>query len=110
MYRAGFVSKTVSVGADFQFSYMERGIPSATNQSIVLIHGFSASKDVWCNMSYALPNTMHIIAVDLPGHGKTTRHHDADHTVPAQVIRLHQVSLGIVMMTVLASHRVRATP
>jgi pimeloyl-ACP methyl ester carboxylesterase len=94
MYRAGFTSKNVNVG-DFQFSYMERGTPCDTNQSIVLIHGFAASKDAWCHMSYAFPHTVHIIALDLPGHGKSTRQHDGDHTVPAQVIRLHQVCFEV---------------
>lgn len=92
MYRAGFTPKTVDVG-DFQFCYMERGIPTDTNQTIVLIHGFSASKDAWCYMSHALPKTEHIIALDLPGHGKSTRKHDGDHTIPTQVTKLHQVCM-----------------
>ncbi|KXJ29156.1 Monoacylglycerol lipase abhd6-A [Exaiptasia diaphana] len=89
MYRAGFTPKTIDVG-DFQFCYMERGLPSDTNQTIVLIHGFAASKDAWCYMSHALPKTEHIIALDLPGHGKSTRKHDGDHTIPTQVAKLHQ--------------------
>ena len=61
--------------------------------TILLIHGFAATKDVWCTMASAFPPSSHLIAVDLPGHGKTTRKHQDDHSVPAQVAKLHQVSV-----------------
>ncbi|XP_032228082.2 monoacylglycerol lipase abhd6-A [Nematostella vectensis] len=89
MFWAGFSNNTIRIG-DFEFSYIERGREKTTQSTIVLIHGFSSSKDVWCQMSHGLPRSYHLIALDLPGHGKTTRKHHDNFSIPSQVSKLHQ--------------------
>lgn len=39
--------------------------------SIVLLHGFTESKNIWNYFVEQLSNSFHIIAIDLPGHGKS---------------------------------------
>lgn len=71
---------------------MERGQPSKMENSFLFIHGFSGAKDVWCQMAKAFPKTHHLIALDLPGHGKSTRKFSDDFSIPSQVAKLHQVN------------------
>lgn len=90
--KASFTIKYVSVG-DFRFSYIERGKRQGAENVILMVHGFTGDKGVWCLMGNALPKTFHLVAVDLPGHGYTTRKHHDDHSIPAQAAKLHQVKL-----------------
>ena len=76
---------------DFRFSYIERGDGKKAEHVILMVHGFTGDKGVWCLMGSALPKSYHLVAVDLPGHGYTTRKHHDDHSIPAQVAKLHQV-------------------
>lgn len=88
--KGGFTSKYVEVG-DFRFSYIERGNSEKAEHVILMVHGFSGDKGVWCLMGDVLPKTYHLLAVDLPGHGYTTRKYHDDLSIPAQVAKLHQV-------------------
>lgn len=92
--KAGFSLKYVSVG-DFRFSYIERGDGKKAEHVILMVHGFTGDKGVWCLMGSALPKSYHLVAVDLPGHGYTTRKHHDDHSIPAQVAKLHQFVLAV---------------
>ena len=89
--KGGFTLKSVSVG-DFRFSYIERGDSKKAEHVILMVHGFTGDKGVWCLMGDVLPKSYHLLAVDLPGHGYTTRKHHDDHSIPAQVAKLHQVA------------------
>ncbi|XP_046575272.1 monoacylglycerol lipase ABHD6-like [Haliotis rubra] len=67
------------VGDDsFMFCYGERGTRWKDKSSILLIHGFTASKDQWLALFKKLPKDLHLIAVDLPGHGSTSTPKDED--------------------------------
>ncbi|KAJ7375047.1 Alpha beta hydrolase [Desmophyllum pertusum] len=92
--KASFTIKYVSVG-DFRFSYIERGKRQGAENVILMVHGFTGDKGVWCLMGNALPKTFHLVAVDLPGHGYTTRKHHDDHSIPAQAAKLHQFVMAI---------------
>jgi len=48
-------------------SYTDRG----TGDAIVLLHGYLESKEIWDPLAEALKSKFRIIAVDLPGHGKS---------------------------------------
>jgi len=91
--RGGFTLKYVSVG-DFRFSYIERGNGQGAENVVLMVHGFTGDKGVWSLVGNVFPKTYHLIAVDLPGHGYTTRKHHDDHSIPAQVAKLHQVFLN----------------
>merc|ERR1719394_2145847 len=57
---------------DFLFCYGEKNKPHPDKTSVVFIHGFSASKDQWLTCFKGLPSDLHMIALDMPGHGATT--------------------------------------
>lgn len=92
--RGGFALKYVSVG-DYRFSYIERGDKEKADHVILMIHGFGLDKGTWCRMGDVLPKTFHLMAVDLPGHGFTTRKHHDDHTLLPTVAKLHQFVLAV---------------
>lgn len=92
--RGGFTLKYASVG-DFRFSYMERGKGRGVENVVLMVHGFTGDKGVWSLVGNVFPKTYHLIAVDLPGHGYTTRKHHDDHSIPAQVAKLHQFVVAI---------------
>lgn len=59
-------SKKISVGST-EVSYFDEG----KGQPIVLIHGFAGSKQYWDKIIPQLANDFRVIALDLPGHGKS---------------------------------------
>ncbi|KAI8520529.1 Alpha beta hydrolase [Branchiostoma belcheri] len=88
-WKAGCTTKCVKVG-ECQFAYMERGQPSENQPSLLFLHGFGDRKESFCNIIMHLPKHLHLIAVDLPGHGETGIKAKADLTVTAFVAKLHQ--------------------
>ncbi|CAH1230095.1 ABHD6 [Branchiostoma lanceolatum] len=93
-WRAGCTTKYVKVGEQ-QFAYMERGRPTKNQPSLLFLHGFSDRKETFCEMIMHLPKHLHVIAVDLPGHGDTGIKAKADLTVEAYAAKLHQF-IGVV--------------
>ncbi|WP_179194864.1 2-succinyl-6-hydroxy-2,4-cyclohexadiene-1-carboxylate synthase [Bacillus sp. EAC] len=49
------------------YSYLEAG----KGQTILLLHGFTGSKETWANLINRLKQNFHVIAIDLLGHGET---------------------------------------
>ncbi len=49
-----------------RFAYLER---PGTDQTVVLLHGFTANKDIWLGYIRSLPRGLRVIAPDLKGHG-----------------------------------------
>ncbi|XP_042309536.1 monoacylglycerol lipase ABHD6-like [Sceloporus undulatus] len=74
---------------DYTFCYSCRGTPGP-QPSMLFLHGFTASKDMWLDVIKCLPKDLHIICVDMPGHGDTTRLEGDSYTGTAQVARIHQ--------------------
>ncbi|XP_053325388.1 monoacylglycerol lipase ABHD6 [Spea bombifrons] len=81
---------------NYKFCYTTRGRPSP-KPSILLLHGFSANKDMWLTVVKFLPKNVHIVCVDMPGHEGTTRSPLDDYTINGQVRRIHQFveSIGL---------------
>lgn len=65
---AGLESKSIKVG-DITFAYSEGGVKGAP--TVLLVHGFSGSRDNWNRIAHRLTKKYHVVAVDLPGHGDT---------------------------------------
>lgn len=63
------ISKKKVKSENYSFSYMERG--SHSSPTLLLVHGYSSSKESFFNIFKHLPQKYHVIAVDLPGHGET---------------------------------------
>ncbi|XP_018417952.1 PREDICTED: monoacylglycerol lipase ABHD6 [Nanorana parkeri] len=74
---------------NYRFCYTSRGRPGP-KPSILMLHGFSAHKDMWLAIAKFLPKNIHLICVDLPGHEGTTRSPLDDYSISGQVKRIHQ--------------------
>lgn len=81
---AGLTPKQVQVG-DFNIHYYEGG--PQDGETILMIHGFGADKDNWLRFSRSLTDRYHVIAVDLPGFGESSKP-DASYDVGTQTERL----------------------
>ena len=56
--------------------------------AIVMIHGFSADKDVWARFARHFSGQYQVIIPDLPGHGDTGFKPDWDYSIAAQTRRV----------------------
>ena len=83
---AGVRQKAVQAG-DHRVVYSEGG--ERNPETVVLVHGFSASADSWNRLAGQLTKCYHVIAPDLPGWGDSTRIDSASYAYPAQIERLH---------------------
>lgn len=93
--RIGLSVKFSDLGS-FRFCYSSRGKPGSA-PSLLLLHGFSASKDMWLPVVKFLPPHLHVVCLDLPGHEGTSRDQTEDYSIQGQVSRIHQFvhSLGL---------------
>ncbi|XP_032657238.1 monoacylglycerol lipase ABHD6 [Chelonoidis abingdonii] len=74
---------------DYRFCFSYRGRPGF-KPSILMLHGFSAHKDMWLSVVKFLPKNLHLVCVDMPGHEGTTRSSLDDYSINGQVKRIHQ--------------------
>lgn len=74
---------SVQVG-DTKWVYYEGG----QGPTLLLLHGFAASKEVWLKQMELLTPHFHVIAPDLPGWGESSRVEGASYNIDAQVARL----------------------
>lgn len=82
---AGLDTHRVQVG-QFRMAYYEGGPTKAP--TIVMLHGFSADRDVWIRFAGHFTNRYHVLIPDLAGHGDTPFIDDADYSASAQADRL----------------------
>ena len=75
--------KTVQAG-DTRWSYYEGG----EGPTIVLLHGFADSKEVWLEVAKQLTPHFHLVIPDLPGWGESSRDMAANYDIDAQAARL----------------------
>jgi len=74
---AGMKPGTVQVGNQ-TIAYLER---PGTGETVVLLHGFGADKDNWPRFVRHLPKEYRVIALDLPGHGDSSRLYSETYTI-----------------------------
>ncbi|MCY1426097.1 Lipase 1 precursor [compost metagenome] len=63
--------------------------------TVILIHGFSSSKQVWFEPGKALSSRFHVIIPDLPGWGASTDNDHSNYDIEAQATRLHDFILAL---------------
>ncbi|XP_054834077.1 monoacylglycerol lipase ABHD6-like [Eublepharis macularius] len=73
----------------YKFSYFCQGKPGP-QPSILMFHGFSLGKYMWLYIIQYFPKDVHVVCVDLPGHGETTRVPGESYTAVEQAKRMHQ--------------------
>ncbi|MFT6121706.1 MAG: pimeloyl-ACP methyl ester carboxylesterase [Oleiphilaceae bacterium] len=95
--KAELVSKTSRyplVHGQQDFTYFESP-KRAGQESIIMLHGFSASKENWLRFSSHLYQKYHIIALDLLGHGANKQDFSQSYSVESQVEYVRQVALKL---------------
>lgn len=94
--RLGLVVRHSHSG-NYRFCYSTRGTPGGATPSLLLLHGFSATKDMWLPVIKYIPRSQHVVCVDMPGHEGTTRTGIEDYSIQGQVARIHQFvqSIGL---------------
>ncbi|MFH2067180.1 MAG: alpha/beta fold hydrolase [Pseudomonadota bacterium] len=63
--KSDLVLKTIAVEGE-TVAYLER---EGKGETVVLLHGFTADKNNWLRFVRYLPETYHVLAIDMPGHG-----------------------------------------
>lgn len=84
---SGLSKGSVEIG-DHTVHYLEGG----KGETILFVHGFGANKDNWNRLAKYLTPSYHVVAVDLPGFGESTKRQDASYTIVAQVERLDKIA------------------
>lgn len=80
---AGVERREAAIG-DHTWVWFERG----AGPPLVLVHGFTGSKENWLPMVAELSRRHRVIVPDLPGWGESTRLDDADYGIDSQAARL----------------------
>jgi pimeloyl-ACP methyl ester carboxylesterase len=95
--RAGAQRYAIELGGH-RWRYLDAGRPRATGKAgtlpppakpvIVLVHGFTGSKENWLPLMQKMSRDHRLIAPDLPGWGESERLAEGDYGADAQVERL----------------------
>lgn len=83
---AGLTESTVQVD-DMTIAYLSNASPVA-GETIVMVHGFGANKDSWTRLAAELTDEYNVYAVDLPGHGESSKQLDLGYRFEDQVSHL----------------------
>ena len=89
---AGLSKKVIEVDKYF-IHYLEGG----QGETILLLHGFGADKDNWPRFAESLTENYHVVAVDLPGFGESSKIATDSYNIATQVKRLNRIveTLGL---------------
>lgn len=68
---AGLEADTVAVD-NLEIAYL-RNHQAVSGDTIVMIHGFGANKDNWTRLAGHLTDDFNVYAIDLPGHGESSK-------------------------------------
>ncbi|XP_077183850.1 monoacylglycerol lipase ABHD6-like [Paroedura picta] len=73
----------------YNFCYFTRGKPGSL-PSMLMLHGLALNKDMWLDTVKYIPTDIHVVCVDLPGHGGTTRLLEDSYAALEQAKRIHE--------------------
>ncbi|MGC8120591.1 alpha/beta fold hydrolase [Marinobacter sp. VGCF2001] len=92
---AGLEPAQVSIG-ELDIAYLRSKEP-VDGETLVLIHGFGANKDNWTRLAKEFEGQFNIYALDLPGHGDSSKPLNIGYRFENQVRYVHQTmaALGI---------------
>lgn len=79
---AGLEAATTRVG-DLDIAYL-RNAEANPGDTIVMVHGFGANKDNWTRLADQLTDDFNVYAIDLPGHGDSSKPLDLGYTLDEQ--------------------------
>lgn len=92
---AGLEATSITVG-ELNIAYL-RNTKANNGDTIVLVHGFGANKDNWTRIARELTDDFNVYAIDLPGHGESSKPLDLGYSLEQQVGHLARIieALGI---------------
>lgn len=83
----GAQSRELVVG-DHRWVYTERAADKPDAPTVVMVHGYTGSKEGWYRLAKALKGKYRLVMPDLPGWGQSQRRDGADYGYVAQSARL----------------------
>ena len=83
---AGLSKKIIEVD-NHTISYLEGG----KGDTILMLHGFGGNKDHWTKFAKSLTTNFHVIAIDLPGFGESSKIETESYNIDSQVKRLRRI-------------------
>lgn len=86
---AGLEKSTVQVD-DMTIAYLSN-TEVVDGETIVLIHGFGANKDNWTRLARELTDEFNVYAIDLPGHGESSKTLDLGYRFEDQVNHVSKI-------------------
>jgi abhydrolase domain-containing protein 6 len=86
--RLGAESNDILVDNDHRWTYVELAADKPDAPTIVMLHGYTGSKENWYRVARALRGRYRIVMPDLPGWGQSERKDGADYGYVAQSARL----------------------
>lgn len=86
---AGLEKSTVQVD-DMTIAYLSN-TEVVDGETIVLIHGFGANKDNWTRLARELTDEFNVYAIDLPGHGDSSKALDLGYRFEDQVEHVSKI-------------------
>ena len=90
---AGLEADVVTVGA-LEIAYLRNEEPN-DGDTVVLIHGFGANKDNWTRLARELTDEFNVYAIDLPGHGDSSKDLDLGYRFEDQVQHLSRIMAAL---------------
>lgn len=91
----GISRKSLKITPKLSIAYMERGPTTSDSPTLLLIHGFSTSKDNFIPLYKYFPRRVRVIAMDLPGHGDSQLKEREDFSIRSFVQHVKKVSVEI---------------
>jgi pimeloyl-ACP methyl ester carboxylesterase len=83
----GFRRKTADIDGE-RWVWVERSASRADAPTIVMLHGYTGSKENWYRLAKALGHHHRLVAPDLPGWGESARDAHADYGYAAEAARV----------------------
>ncbi|XP_046380417.1 monoacylglycerol lipase ABHD6-like [Haliotis rufescens] len=87
---SGMKVKFASPDGKFHFCYGEKGHQREGSVSLLLLHGFTADHFMWTPVVKRIPSSVHVIAMDSPGHGGSSEPEEGDLDYSSQVKMIRQ--------------------
>ena len=87
--KAGLTRSSLNTG-DLEIAVLE-GEGRGERPCMVLVHGFGASKEIWLRFARHLKDDFHLVVVDLPGHGKSSKQTDLHYGLDSQADYLQAI-------------------
>lgn len=76
----------ISIGDIHYYENKNKGI----KPTVLLVHGFAAYKENWLRFARPFKEDYHVVALDLPGHGKSVQGIELTYTLSNQVGWIHE--------------------